>query len=64
MHYDRLCQFKLLTTFTLEDLHMCVLIQIIIGYWLDVEIYVRVLLRSNIARRQNEYIIYISIFNQ
>jgi len=31
---------------------------IIIGYWLDMEIYVRVLVRSNIARRQERNINY------
>jgi len=31
---------------------------IFIGYWLDMEIYVRVLLRSNIARRQERNINY------
>jgi len=31
---------------------------IIIGYWLDMEIYVRVLVRSNIARRQEHNINY------
>jgi len=31
---------------------------VIIGYWLDMEIYVRVLVRSNIARRQESNINY------
>jgi len=31
---------------------------IFIGYWLDMEIYVRVLVRSNIARRQKRNINY------
>jgi len=31
---------------------------VIIGYWLDMEIYVRVLVRSNIARRQERNITY------
>ena len=31
---------------------------IFIGYWLDMEIYVRVLVRSNIARRQERNINY------
>jgi len=31
---------------------------VIIGYWLDMEIYVRVLMRSNIARRQEHNITY------
>jgi len=30
----------------------------IIGYWLDMEIYVRVLVQSNIVRRQEHYINY------
>ena len=32
--------------------------KIVIGYWLDMEIYVRVLVRSNIARRQERNINY------
>jgi len=32
--------------------------RILIGYWLDMEIYVRVLVRSNIARRQERNINY------
>jgi len=31
---------------------------LIIGYWLDMEIYVRVLVRNNIARRQERNIYY------
>jgi len=34
------------------------ILTIIIGYWLDMEIYVRVLVRSNIARRQERNINY------
>jgi len=33
-------------------------IDIIIGYWLDMEIYIRVLVRSNIVRRQERNINY------
>ena len=35
---------------------MSFLPEIIIGYWLDMEIYVRVLVRSNNARRQKRSI--------
>ena len=34
------------------------LVYIFIGYWLDMEIYVRVLVRSNISRRQERNINY------
>jgi len=34
--------------------------RIFIGYWLDMEIYVRVLVRSNITRRQERNINYAS----
>jgi len=46
--------------YTLTRYHVtCILTHpIFIGYWIDMEIYVRVLVRSNIARRQERNINY------
>jgi len=48
--------FSLESEMSTEKIILDVLI--FIGYWLDMEIYVRVLVRSNIARRQERNINY------